>query len=409
MKILYVGHSFPYPISEGLRLRVYHLLKHLSKKNEIHLLCYIYTPDEKKNLHFIQPFCKSITTINHEIPIKPWTRIFSILFRKDPFCLSQYYTEEMKSALQDKISKISPDLVHIDHSPMGQYGKFVPPNYPKVFLSHDALSLLFKTSYIYERHPLRKYYFWNQYKKLRRYEKNIVPLFDKTVVVSPVDKEILLEGCPAASVDWSPNGVDCDYFHDSFPPEKKNVLLFRGIMNFFPNHDSAMYFAKSVMPLIWRDKKDVEFWVVGHAPLASLRKLAQKDSRIKLFGFVPDIREPMAQATIVVCPIRSGSGIKNKILESLAMAKGVVGTPSSLAGIDAVNEKHLLVGDTPKELAKQTLRLLNDPFLRRRLGQEGRNFVKIHHSWAAHAEFFNVIYSQARKKKANLVMSHASD
>jgi len=405
MKILFVSHSFPFPIHEGIRLHDYHLLKHLSPNHEIHLLCFAFTPNERKFIPEIEPFCKSITVIDHDVPKQPWKRALNTFFQRGPFCLHQFYSKDMVRAVKEISERVKPDVAHFDHTPMAQYEQYIHPDIPRVFLPHDALSMLFENNARFERNPARKLYFWLQSKKLRWYEKKVLPLFDKTVVVSPVDREVLQKECPSASVEWSPNGVDSDYYNEAPHLEKDNVILFRGIMDFFPNHDAAMFFAEEVMPLLWKQNKNIEFWIVGHNPFPSLQRLAHHDKRIKTLGFVPDIRIPMAQATVIVCPMRSGSGIKNKTLESLAMAKAVVSTPMGLTGIQAVNEEHLLVGETPEELATQTWRLLVDQIIRRKMGHAGRRFVGSDHSWVAHGEYFNRIYQdvllQRRLKMPN--------
>jgi sugar transferase (PEP-CTERM/EpsH1 system associated) len=402
MKLLYVAHSLPFPIQEGIKLRVYHLLRQLSRDHEIHLACFVFSPDEKKNLPELEPFCRSITTIVHPVPRSPWQRISSMLLDKNPFCVRQFSSREMGAAVESLTAKIRPDVVHFDHTPMAQYAEH-SGQVAKVFVPHDALSMLFQSSARNERNLARKFYYWNQYRKIQAYEQRVLPHFQKTVVVSPVDRRYLEAISPQASIEWNPNGVDCDYFSARPDAEREDVVLFRGIMDFFPNHDAALRFGEEVMPLIWAKRPKTEFWVAGHNPLKPLRKLAQNEPRIKLFGFVADLREPMAHATVIVSPMRSGSGIKNKVLESMAMAKAVVATPLSLAGINVEDSRDLLVAETAAELADKTLQLLNDAALRQTLGRNAAEFIRRNHSWKVHADFFNHIYKDA----LNLGSKHA--
>lgn len=399
MKILFIAHCLPYPVTDGIRTHVYHLLRELSKKHEIHLYSFIFGPEGTRFVPEVSPFCRTNRAILHPVPTGPIKRISSMLFDKMPFCVRQFHSQEMAKEICDFVEREKPDVVHIDHLPMAQYESFLPRALPKVLLPHDALSMLFESSYRNEKGLARKFYFWNQHQKLKRYETEILPRFDRTVVVSPIDQGVLQRECPAASIEWNPLGVDVEYFHEQPGREKKGTILFRGIMDFFPNHDAAFYFASSVMPLIWRVKKEAVFWVAGNNPMKPLRRLAERDSRIKLLGFVNDLREPMAEASVIVCPMRAGSGMKTKLLEALSMAKAVVATPFSLPGINAHNEQELLLGETPHELAQATLRLLENEPLRQKLGQAGRQLVEREHSWAAHGRFFERIYSEARSAK----------
>ncbi len=399
MKILYVSHSLPYPLTDGFRVHLYHLLKELSTRHELHLVCFAFSADQRGFSSEVEPFCRSTTVILHSFPRQPWKRILSMMADKRPFCVDQFSSSEMADAVGRLARKIRPDVVQFDHTPMAQYEHLLPPEVPKVFVPHDALSLLFETSYENESNPARKLYFWNQFRKLQRFETSVLPRFQKTIVVSPVDQAVLQHECPTVAIEWDPLGVDADFFVEQADRELNDIILFRGVMDFFPNHDAALSFVDQVLPLVWRESPAAEFWVAGPKALRSLRRRAHYEPRIKLMGFVKDLRDPMAAATVIVCPMRFGSGMKTKMLESLAMAKAVVATPRSLAGIAVQHEREVLIGDTPEALAYQTLRLLSDRTLRHELGQAGRAFVRKHHSWSGHADFFDRIYAEAVGKK----------
>lgn len=153
------------------------------------------------------------------------------------------------------------------------------------------------------------------------------------------------------------------------------------------------------MPLIWKKRPDAILSIVGPNAPDELKEMAQKDSRIRLLGFVDDIRVPTAEAAVVLCPMRIGSGIKNKILESMAMAKAIVATPMSLAGIDTQPGLQVSVAETAQQIADQAVDLLEHPEKRRTLGRSARTFVEQKHSWTQHAKRFSDIYSAALKEK----------
>ncbi|MFA5974735.1 MAG: glycosyltransferase family 4 protein [Elusimicrobiota bacterium] len=394
MKILFIAHSFPYPLHEGVRLHVYHLLKHLSAHHEIHFICFTESAQEKEYLPRITPFCRSVDVVEHKVPKQAWKRLFNMLFQPDPYAVYQFQSARMHQTIERAARQFQPDIVHIDFVSMAQYAPRLK-EWPKIFFPHDAMSMLFERNISAERNGLFRMYMVSQTRKMKAYESKILPWFEKTVVVSPVDRDVLQGRSPGAAIEWNPNGVDTDYFQPQPVPVKSNVVLFRGIMSFLPNYDAAMFFAKEVLPLIWAQRPDTEFRIVGDAAPKELRALTGSEPRIRLTGFVPDLREPMAEAAVIVSSMRIGSGIKNKILESLAMEKAVVATPMSLAGIDSRDGEHLLTADTPEQFARQTLRLLKDPSLRETLGKKGREFVLQNHSWSAHTETFVRYYREA--------------
>lgn len=111
-----------------------------------------------------------------------------------------------------------------------------------------------------------------------------------------------------------------------------------------------------------------------------MRRLGSRPG-VELIGEVPDVRPHVAQAKVVVVPLRTARGLQNKVIEALAMAKAVVATPRSLAALRVEPGTHLLSAETPAEWIESTLRLLADAPLRRRLGEAGRRHVEEHHRW----------------------------
>jgi glycosyltransferase involved in cell wall biosynthesis len=169
-------------------------------------------------------------------------------------------------------------------------------------------------------------------------------------------------------------------------------------MNFLPNADAARSFYRDVFPLIRKEIPGAKFVVVGKDPPQDLREAAEKDPGLILTGYVDDLRDWTARASVVVCPMRIGSGIKNKILESMSMEKAVVATPMACAGIEDADDRVLAVAETPADLADKTLRLLKSPKDRLALGRQARVFVVDRYTWRRNAEDFEKLYLSVSKK-----------
>jgi glycosyltransferase involved in cell wall biosynthesis len=107
---------------------------------------------------------------------------------------------------------------------------------------------------------------------------------------------------------------------------------------------------------------------------------------------VPDVRPFLARATVFVCPLRLGAGIKNKVLEALAMGLPVVATPLSVDGIEVQPGRDaLIVRDD--ELAEAVVRVLQDAALRERLSTSGRALVAAQYSWEQVAARYEALYA----------------
>lgn len=152
-------------------------------------------------------------------------------------------------------------------------------------------------------------------------------------------------------------------------------LLFLGAMSRQLNVEGAIYFYRRVFPRVRERFPAAHFWIVGGNPTATLRAACDADSSVRVTGFVEDIGEQYASASVFVAPILTGGGIIVKILDAMAAGVPVVTTTYGNEGIRAEAGVDLFVADTPEDFASRVISLLGDDGLRRRVGENGRAFA----------------------------------
>jgi glycosyltransferase involved in cell wall biosynthesis len=166
-------------------------------------------------------------------------------------------------------------------------------------------------------------------------------------------------------------------------------------MSYFPNIEAVRFFTDAIWPLVREAVPEARFTIVGRNPDPSLRALADADPGISVTGTVPDIRPYIEQATLYVCPVQTGAGIKNKVLEAMAMQRPIVATSFACTGIDVRSGVHMLLRDDPEEFAAAVIGLLRDPAQRARLGRSARQMVEQQYGWTANAQHVESLYYQA--------------
>jgi glycosyltransferase involved in cell wall biosynthesis len=169
-----------------------------------------------------------------------------------------------------------------------------------------------------------------------------------------------------------PAGVDMSLFPRQEAPGR---LLFLGAMGRKLNVDAALYFYRKVFPVVRERFPDAQFWIVGGNPPEALRELCALDPSVRVTGFVEDIGECYASASVFVAPILIGGGIIVKVLDAMAAGVPVVTTTFGNEGIRAETGVDLFVADTPEDFASKVIMLLEEDGLRRRVGENGRAFV----------------------------------
>jgi len=393
MKILFLAHSFPYPPDEGIKLMSYNLIKEFSKKNKVILLSFI-NQTEKKYIKNIRNFCEILETVEHTIPRSFFNRCYNLLFEKNPFFTFQFFSEDFVNKLNKLIDETKPDVIHFDFIDTIMYIDYIKKDIPCIFFPHDAFSMYLYGNISGEKKLFRKFYTFLQYKRTVRYEKIMLPKFDKIVVVSPRDKQWLNKLLPDINISVIPNGVDCDYFKPMDIEKDHPSLIFRGIMDFLPNVDAVVYFYNVIFPLIKKRIPEIKFYIVGKNPTKEILKFS-KDNSVIVTGYVEDIRPYLAKSTVNVCPMRIGSGIKNKILESMAMGVPSVATSIACAGIDVKDGENIFIADTPIDFVNRVCMLINNKDLWKIISKNSREFVIKNYTWKRAAENFEKIYREA--------------
>lgn len=163
----------------------------------------------------------------------------------------------------------------------------------------------------------------------------------------------------------------------------RGEIVFTGAMDYAPNADAAQWFACEVMPLITREEPDTRFIVAGHSPdRATLVLDKRPDTTVT--GFVEDMADVVRRASVVVSPLRFGSGVKTKVLEAMALGTPVVASPLSMDGIDMRGGRDFLVAETPIEFAECVLGVLRDPACGAAMADRAGMAVSARYSWLAH-------------------------
>ena len=141
-----------------------------------------------------------------------------------------------------------------------------------------------------------------------------------------------------------------------------------------------LYFQREIFPLLLESRPETHLYIVGSSPPLEIRRLANHPN-VTVTGFVEDIREYYHRAQVVIVPLRTGVGIRGKILEGWAAEKAMVATSLACLGIRAGHGENILIADDPAEFALWTLALLRNPEHCRRLGAAGRETAVQHYEW----------------------------
>jgi len=214
--------------------------------------------------------------------------------------------------------------------------------------------------------------------QLRR-ERRFVRAFDACVVAGPKDAALLRRISGRDTVHVVPNGVEVQALKTAAEEAAAPTVAFTGVMAFPPNVDAVRYFVDAVWPAVRARVPDARFLIAGRHPTPEVARLAEA-AGVEVLGEVPDMTAVLRQAWVAVAPMRSGAGIKNKVLEAWAVGTPVVMSPAAANGLSLDPAAETLVAEDPGRMAEIVARLLTNPEERRRLGAAAHRLA-LEHAW----------------------------
>jgi glycosyltransferase involved in cell wall biosynthesis len=225
-----------------------------------------------------------------------------------------------------------------------------------------------------------------------RYERLVYPRFDSVVVVSERDASYLRRLAPSVNFAVIPNGVDTEYFSPCEVPKAENVVVFHGNLSYSPNVDAVLEFSDHILPLVRQAVPGTRFRVVGTSPTKEVRALGSR-AGIEVLADLPDLRPALSSANVYGCAVRYGTGVKNKVLEAMALRLPMVAyEPGSTSGIDCENGKHLLTAQNREAFASRVIDLLCHSEKAQRIALAAREFVCSKYSWETRAKAFEELF-----------------
>ncbi len=295
----------------------------------------------------------------------------------------------------------APDVIHVRQLPMAAYWPVLRGR-PRLLELVDSEELgSRRTRNASTRNALR----WSVAREL---ERRAVGHFPIVTTVAEADAAAIRRIAPSARVEVVPNGVDSTAFDpdavraampvDCASQPEPGLVAFVGAMSFPPNVAAATWFATEVLPRLRALRPGVRFAIVGRDPTAAVSALAA-DPSIEVTGSVDDVRPWLLRASVVVVPMVSGSGIKNKLLEALAMARPVVATPLASEGMALVAGRDLLLARDPEAFAASVTELLDDPARGQAMGRAGRAAIEAAYTWPAAAARYESLWSELATTK----------
>ena len=379
MNILYLCHRFPYPPKRGGKIRPFNMIRHLQASGHSVTVCSLArSAAEAEEGAGIAPHCSAFHMGHVQEPVQ-LARMIMRLPLLTPSSMGYFHSPDLAAKVRQLLTQQRWDLIFVHCSSVAQYVEHVT-DVPKVLDFGDMDSQKWLEYAHYKPWPLSWGYTLEGTKMLWA-EKRLSRRFDLCTATTRAEWETLEGYGTGASTGWFPNGVDAGFFSPTDGTYDPDTVSFIGRMDYYPNQECMQRFCDSVWPLLRAQRPALKLLIVGADPSPAMQALGQRPG-VTVTGSVPDVRPFVRGSALMVAPLAIARGTQNKILEAMAMGVPVVTSRVAAGGVDAEAERHLLVADTPQEIADAVLLVTSDAAERHRLAVAGRDRVRSHHDWS---------------------------
>lgn len=370
-KALMISYRAPYPIKSGDKIRMFQNIKLLSELYDIDL---IYLDDNKvdENTIELENYCNKIVKFRVKKMESIVNGIAKYIVEGLPLQVGYFYNKRISKWIKKHISEYN--LVFCNHLRTAEY-VMKYKNVIKVLDSVDAITFNYLNKSKVSK-GIKKWVYTTEYKRVSRYEKRVYDEFDKTIIISERDREFIkrmgVKKLPTIVYNYV---RDLGYKNTKTDVEEPSAC-FIGKMSTEPNVNAMLYFTNKIFPEIRKVYKDFQFFIIGGSVCEEIKKLNNIEG-INVLGFVEYPAEIIQKCKVVVAPMVSGSGLQNKIIESMYLAKAVITTSIGAEGLAELSGSEIVIAENTNEFIDKMLYFLSDKNIvsLKKIEVEARNYV----------------------------------
>ena len=395
LKVVFVS---PYPVCppvHGGGVFMLGSIQELAKRCELHVLINLESPAQEGAHECLKKICASVALpfCQPYAPHEPASTL--------PFAIREFRDREMGHILNRIIYLNRIDVVQLEYTVFGQYGGAYR-NVVCALFEHDVSFQAIARGYRFIKSPLYRIKASWEYLRILRYELRLLPKFDLVQVCTLENRKYLesfLPGMRGRIEEGQRAGIEANQYDFPGGPREPHTLLFLGGFRHLPNLTAVQWFCREVLPHIVEKYPQTRLIVAGADP-PPIEALGDKTGRVELPGLVPDIRPVLGSKAVFICPIRSGSGVRVKLLEAFAAGIPVVSTYIGAEGLARRNGEFCLLADDPVDFANRVIELFDDPQKGLDLAHAARDEITANWDMPAMTDRLVASYRRALRAKA---------
>jgi glycosyltransferase involved in cell wall biosynthesis len=363
MKILQVTNKVPFPTKDGGAIACMNLTRGFSNLGHQVTIISMNTEKHHISIEEIPEPVKDLAKFNLvEVParISKPRALINLLFSRKPYNAARFISRTFKNELKILLQKNSFDIVQLE-------GLYLCPYVP-VIRKYSSAKIVYRAHNIeheiWERtavnaNGILKFYLKNLSRRIKRFETRCLNTYDLIVPITERDHDLLDKMGNTKPGQVSQTGIDASVLIPNAKSLEHPSLFHIGSLEWTPNQEGINWFMDNCWPQIHKTYPDLKFYIAGrNAPAWLIHKLDVKN--VQFEGEVEDAYQFMNSKSIMIAPLLSGSGMRIKIIEGMALGKPIVTTTIGTEGISTESGKNIVLADEPDQFVNAVSDLINN-------------------------------------------------
>ena len=315
-----------------------------------------------------------IELIDVDLSIRPM-KAFLNLFSKRSYHVERFISDEFKERLIELLEKEQFDVVQLEMLYMAPYVADIRTHSKAmvVLRAHNVEHKIWERIAKETKFFLKRWYINHLAKTLKEYELNALETVDGIAAITRKDAALFRKYCSKPVIDI-PYGVYPEEFKPKSEIEGKPKFYHIGSMNWMPNEEGIRWFIDEVLPKTVEKVPGFVYHLAGRNMPEWLSTL--KDPHVNVIGEVPDAKAFVADHDVAIVPLLSGSGIRIKIIESMAMGKTVITTRVGAEGILYDEEVNIIIAENKAKMVEAIRSINENPQIAVKIGQAARKLIE---------------------------------
>ncbi len=403
MRILHLAPRFPFPEDDGGKISMAADLKMFAKLGcEVEFVSINSLDLKREWIEEAEKYCR-LHLIDYSSKNTPIRIAKSLLHKKSLYIhkhVNKYLIDELTQII-NKIPKI--DIIHCEHScmaPLGLVARELTEAYCGIRLQNVEYKIWKRYAEDLPAINPKGIYVKNQAKKLRHDESKLYEQADISFAITDIDKQAAFDISPNANVVTATAGI----FPERWYPDEKiernpYELIIATTYNWVHNITGLQWFLDKVLPKVRKQIPETTLSLIGKNPPQKFYEY--ENLGVKVLGYIPKVQPHLNKAGIYIAPLFTGSGIRIKILEAMAMAMPVVATHVSAEGIKADESNGLFVSDKEDYWVDIICKLIREKKLAEKSGKAARKKILESYTWENNVGIMVEEYDKLLKTSTN--------